>query len=501
MMQLPALLVTLSGALTTYLALSLIRRYWQLKHVPGPFLAAFTNFWRFRIQYFGRGAIQPVVHDLHKRYGPVVRVGPNTVSLADPADIGVVFNPRAGFVKADSYGTMRAFVKGRSIGSILDIQDEEKSKAIRRAVGGVFLTRNMVEDHERDVDAMVEALVESLERYGDAAFNLYAHMQRFQIDTMLKVAFGEDAGCLRQGRDMVGLSGLPYKRLMHWYTWQAMPELEKFIFQNWMWSGWLVRRKPSRWASEGVARVEARKGTKALETSGRKDLLQKYIDGSRAHPDAIPQQTLFGLVNSTISAGTDTTAGALSVIIYYLMKNPEVLRKLLRELQDAGLSPDSVSPIRYNQVEGLPYLDAVIKEALRLHAALGTLLERKVPPQGCTLAGVHLPGGTVVGFAPYVIHRDEAYFGRDADVFRPERWLEVDQKGRQAMERSSLVWSQGSRICLGKNLAELEMKKVVPTLVLKFEFKLCDPGLDITFERGIFEGEERPVMVTAAVKA
>ena len=76
---------------------------------------------------------------------------------------------------------------------------------------------------------------------------------------------GEDAGCLSSGHDALGLAGLTYRRLQHWYSWQAVPGLERFVFQNWWWSGWLFGfgGTKSRWAREGAARVERRR--KVLE--------------------------------------------------------------------------------------------------------------------------------------------------------------------------------------------------------------------------------------------
>ncbi|KAK4182613.1 cytochrome P450 [Podospora australis] len=439
-MVLSLLLLGTLGSLFFYLTIVLTRRYYRLKQ---------------------NGATQPLLHKLHQKHGTLVRIGPDTVSFRDPAYISTVFSPRGGFIKADSYSSLRAFVHGRSVGSILDLQDEEKRKAIKRAIGTVFLTNEL--------------------------------MQLYQLDFMLRIAFSEDTGCLRQGRDLVGLSSLTYQRIAHGYAWQPAPSLERFVFQNKLWSGWLSRS--SRWAREGMTRVETRRRAPFVSspktTGRRKDLLEKYIAASEKHPDAIPPPTLFSITNSTISAGTDTTAGTVTVILSYLLRNPLTLSKLLRELESAGVG----FPVLYAATENLPYLDAVIKEALRLHAVIGTTLERMVPPQGCMPGGVKLPGGTVIGCAPYVIHRDQEIYGEDIEDFRPERWLGCDEARKQTMERASLAWSQGSRICMGKHLAELEMKKLIPTLLWKFD--LSDPDRRIVFEKRLLEGEERPILIMA----
>ena len=76
----------------------------------------------------------------------------------------------------------------------------------------------------------------------------------------------------------------------------------------------------------------------------------------------------------------------------------------------------------------MPYLQAVMKEAMRMHPAVGISMPRYVPSGGAEIGGRYYPEGTVVGVNAWVIHRDREVFGEDADVFRPERWLEGDSK-------------------------------------------------------------------------
>ncbi|KAK3393990.1 cytochrome P450 [Podospora didyma] len=490
------------AAIVFYAAFAVIAQYGKLRHIKGPFPAAFTNLWRTKIQFVG--PFQPTLHKLHKKYGSLVRIGPNTISFSDPRDVATVFSPRGSFPKADSYGTARAFINGESVGSIMTIQDEEKSKAVRRAIGNAFITKNM-QDYEEDIDITINALVESLRRHAGTPINLFEQMQLFQLDTMLKMAFGENPGHLLHERDVLGLSMIANQRMWHWYAWQPVPYLERFIFQNPLWSTGLLgllaklsTTPPSQWAREGPVRVNARRDLiKQGVTTSHPDLLDKYMAASEKHPDAIPPETLTGLANSTIAAGADTTSSTITTIIYSLMKSPAALDRLLRELRDARLS----FPVRYSTVESLPYLDAVIKEAMRMYPAFAAMLERVVPPQGCTLSGgVHIPGGTVVGCIGQVVHRNEEIYGAEPERFRPERWLLEDgETGRErlaAMERGSVAWSAGSRICLGRHIAELELKKVIPAVISLFDFKLCDPNFEAKFDMGMMDGPRTPIMVT-----
>ena len=95
----------------------------------------------------------------------------------------------------------------------------------------------------------------------------------------------------------------------------------------------------------------------------------------------------------------------------------------------------------WKQARELPYLDAVIKEAGRLHPSFGLPYERVVPAGGATICGSYLPEGTVVGMSAYVVHHDPNVFGEDCDSFRPERWLDTGEENRRKMESSLLTVS------------------------------------------------------------
>ena len=94
----------------------------------------------------------------------------------------------------------------------------------------------------------------------------------------------------------------------------------------------------------------------------------------------------------------------------------------------------------FRQVNELPYFNACINEAGRMHPPLGLPLERVVPAQGAMVCGKYLPGGTVVGMSAWVVHRDPDAFGEDCDIWRPERWL-CDGEKRRKMENALLTVS------------------------------------------------------------
>lgn len=113
-------------------------------------------------------------------------------------------------------------------------------------------------------------------------------------------------------------------------------------------------------------------------------------------------------------------------ILYYLAGSPATQSKLQKEL-DEQLGTEDETVTTGQQVKRLPYLDACINEALRLHSTSSLGLPRIVPPGGLTIVDQFIPEGTVVSVPSYSIHRDKAIWGEDVEAFRPERWFERNQ--------------------------------------------------------------------------
>jgi cytochrome P450 len=172
-------------------------------------------------------------------------------------------------------------------------------------------------------------------------------------------------------------------------------------------------------------------------------------------------------------AGSDTTGIIMRAVIYHVLKNPEIYRKLRIALEKAKLT----LPISYDRAKDISYLEAVISEAVRFHPAVGLPLERVVPAQGLRLLdGRYLPSGTIVGMNAWVVNRDRAVYGVDADQFVPERWLRRDDETstewearKRKMQEFNLTFGAGNRVCTGKTVSLMEMYKLIATLFCLYE--------------------------------
>ena len=148
------------------------------------------------------------------------------------------------------------------------------------------------------------------------------------------------------------------------------------------------------------------------------------------------------------------------------------MTKLQSEIDDAHKAGKLSNLIQDEEARNqLPYLNAVLKEAMRLHPSVGLLLERHVPAGGAVFCGKHVPEGTIVGINPWVLQHDPEVFP-DPESFQPERWLIESKEELANMEKHFFSFGAGSRVCIGRNISMIEMRKIIPLLVREFDMSM-----------------------------
>lgn len=133
--------------------------------------------------------------------------------------------------------------------------------------------------------------------------------------------------------------------------------------------------------------------------------------------------------------------------VYHLLAHPETLQKLLDELHETDQTHNLTRPYpAWSEIKDLPYLDACVQEAVRLHPPFCLPLERVAPRGGVVIRGRYFPEGTCIGMNPYVVNRHGETFGEDADAWRPERWLVRDPALRKKLDASIMTVSRSARV-------------------------------------------------------
>lgn len=143
------------------------------------------------------------------------------------------------------------------------------------------------------------------------------------------------------------------------------------------------------------------------------------------------------------------------------------MKRAAAEIEAAEKAGKLSTPAKYEEVrQHLPYIVACIKEGLRLNPPATNLFGRVTPNEGTVIDGYYIPAGLDVTSYAYVVHRDTETYGPDAEAFRPERWLESESP--TMLDSNSFVFGMGARICLGKDIAIMELYKLV-TEVCEFQ--------------------------------
>lgn len=282
--------------------------------------------------------------------------------------------------------------------------------------------------------------------------DLARKVQYFAMDAITALAFGTPLGCLKTDSDV-----------HHWIKTveEMLPAMVFVVCLPWL--CWFLRTSivkkfilPSENDPTGAGKVISVAKAAVAERFGSDKKEQRDMMGSFIR-NGLTQEELESESLLQIIAGSDTTATGIRGTLLYLLTSRDVFGKLRAEIDAASIS----SPIQDFEARNLTYLQACIREGLRIWPPATAQGFKTVPKGGDTIAGVFLPAGTKIGSSIQNIMRDKEIFGGDADMFRPERWLEVDIKGREVMERQlDMLFSPGKWMCMGKNVAWLELNKV-----------------------------------------
>lgn len=238
---------------------------------------------------------------------------------------------------------------------------------------------------------------------------------------------------------------------------------------------------PDKFFSQGVEAVENLAGIAIARVAarlespdiGRVDLLARLMEGKDANGEKLGREELTAEALTQLIAGSDTTSNTSCAILYWVVRTPGVLEKLQKEL-DANIAPGVPT---YDAVKDLAYVQNVIWETMRIHSTSSLGLPRLVPmaspenpnPKPVELAGYSFPPGTALSVPAYTIHHSKELWGDDADEFVPDRW--DDNRLTQRQKDAFIPFSYGPRACVGRNVAEMELKCIVGTVFRNYEFK------------------------------
>ena len=237
--------------------------------------------------------------------------------------------------------------------------------------------------------------------------------------------------------------------------------------------------------------------------NSREKTIRRLAEGDRDHPDFIYQilnneskkslsQTEIVLNMALfISAGSDTTATALTGWTYLVCTHPGVYKRLVDEIRGAFTVDED---IKWEKVKNLRYLEATINEALRLFPPSPASQQRIVPPHGATIDGYYVPAGKTVAVSPWASTHSSLNF-YEPDLFRPDRWLGDDENFSNDRLNGSLPFGIGPRTCIGRNLAYMEIRLISSHLLRNFDIELDREKYEEKNRVWGLDGEMKPMKV------
>ncbi|OTB01690.1 hypothetical protein M426DRAFT_75079 [Hypoxylon sp. CI-4A] len=447
------------------LGIALYRLFWSpLARIPGPRLAALTYWYECYYDLFQPAQYVFKIKDLHRKYGPIVRITPAEVSIDDPDFVDSIYAPGVGHKRDKDFQKVKALGINTSIGGAVA---HDLHRRRRDALNPWF-------SHRQILIKLVSKLEHKIRQLEDGFVRA---QQSGEVINLSDVYFGLASDivndyCFGHDENLLGDVALAHTRRENV---NGVLRAVKFNL-NFSWVRELMRKLPpsvgARATPPGIRdmirfRIGVRKeiqsiiGQKSndLGDGEPKSIFHELRDSSVLPESEKSPQRLEDEATLLVMAGTQSTQLSLTMAHYHLLANPAIMTKLRAELVS---HPSNTLP----DLEQLPYLNGVIQEAHRLTFGLTGRNARVSPDQPIiyksSSAGYTyvLPPGTSISTSTLLVHTNEDIFP-DPFVFHPERWLGPDGSKRRKYQ---LTFSKGPRACIGIHLANAEMAVAIAAM-------------------------------------
>ena len=268
--------------------------------------------------------------------------------------------------------------------------------------------------------------------------------------------------------------GRPHEVMKYLRAWRPLFAYKEFVPQLEQYGVWLPGsigsnfRQVRTWKDYAVTLIQA------VRSKGTKTPFLRYAlsedDGFLNRPltdSELAEECMGGMFG-----GTGTTANTFVYLLWAVLRHSRIQSRLRAELKDAF---DDTDVPTYSACSKMPYLQACINETLRLYPTIVATLPRTAI-RDTSVLGVNIPKGTIVGTQNFTLHRDPVAFP-DPEQFVAEGWLEESPHEKtpeqeKAMKEAFVPFSIGSRKCVGINVAQMELSKLVAGFFLRFEGRM-----------------------------
>ncbi|KAJ5460753.1 uncharacterized protein N7458_002305 [Penicillium daleae] len=430
--------------------------------------------------------------EAHKKH-PVLRIGPNSLSYADPRAIKDIYGHGTACIKDRFYSETAG-----THSHLADVVDKADHAHKRKVLSSAYALKNL-EEWEFKVADVTRKLIDAFDarctyslspgtvpETKDLTVDFRDWTVLFAAAAIANIGLSEDLGFLDTGSDQVKsesrdgtIKDVSFRKchaatarvsyqLVWAYDWfKTLKRVSQVISpryrQMWKldsdWSGIVYNR--------ATTRLKRYMAGEKLD-----DFFTAMMEDKNGAPHNLEWGEILAEINIMINAGHDTTAISLRNVLFFLLKNPTCMNRLREEL-DEVLDKDEIVA-SYGKIKHLPYLRACIDESLRMMPPVIFGLPRRTPLEGAPILDDFVAGDTSVSMSAYVVHHQESIF-KGHDKYKPERWLGEDGK---ALQPFFVPFSTGARGCIGRNISYLEQTVLIASLVHRYEFALPSPDWD-----------------------
>ncbi|KXH54221.1 hypothetical protein CSAL01_02283 [Colletotrichum salicis] len=412
-----------------------------LADVPGPKICAITRipYWRVAL----KGDDIEWMKSLHEKYGPVVRFGPTDLSYTAGEAWNDIHGPKV-TEKAQEFSVQPV----NGVPSMLTANTEDHFR-VRRLFSPAFSERALRQQEplfRKYVDLLMYKIRE-VGKEGEKPVEMTQLLNFATFDVMAELCFGQPLGLLAKNEYspwvrsiFESLKMLPIVSIINYY-----PVLTA-IFN---------RFEPKSVVEQRVTHC-------------------KHSEDPAKEGKGLSLEEMHSNSEIFMLAGSETTATLLRGCLYNLLTYPEKMKIIFEEIRGNFTKLDELT---FERLQELKYMNACLKEALRVYPPVPIGSPRVVLPGGQQILGKWVPADTRVSVHHWSTYKSESNF-KNAETFTPERWLKTDPTYAGDALEAHQPFGFGPRNCLGQNMAMHEMRLILATLLFSFNLELCEESRD-----------------------
>ncbi|KAK7928942.1 P450 monooxygenase [Apiospora marii] len=472
--------------------LSIYRLYLSPASVfPGPRLASLTYWYEFYYDVWKGGRYTWKIRELHEKYGPLVRINPYEVHCDDPDFFSVLYTNS---FKRKSDKSKWLIRQSWTRNSAFKTVEHDLHKQ-RRSQLNPFFSKASIRALEPLIAGKVDRLCERLEQLAShgRVVSLTHAFAALTLDIVTHLCFGVSYDTLEDD-----------EFAKDWYESLVASSRGGNLMRHFPWIHTLLPLFPSLVTDSTSAAMQASSRRQKELLAKVSEVMRRYersrIKGAPQpeHPtifDGILQADvpaeekselrLIDEAHALTGAGTMTTARAMEHTIYFLLRNPDCMRRLADELE--AVMPNEFSILSCAVLEKLPYLTAVVHEGLRLSKGVPHRFMRISPDTSYRYGDVVIPRGVPVGMTLMDFLEDPEVYP-DPESFVPERWIPFDGPAARRCRDNLVIFGGGSRMCAGMNMAWTELYLTIAVVVRRLGHRL--QLRDVDFRRDLMLTED-----------